>query len=157
MSDAINPKQILLDITKELQGNFISDTFEVQGHKYEMRLLTEEEMAWSFGLIKSNTELALALSSRLASLSVGIRSIDGAKISDIFAEDFAKLDVDVSEDLAYSLIMSKFLYDYLKQQPPSFIGELHECWQKLEKRRIEAQGELKNSSRESLEKEEKQS
>ena len=155
-----NPKQILLDLTQELQSEFLSDTFEVRGRKWEMKLLNEEQTSWSFGLIKANNQIELALSSRLATMAIGIRSINSVSIEDMFKDDYANQDEMQSElykDLPYSLALAQMFYNYLKEAPPSFIGELHEKWTELEMRRAEAQKELKNSSRESSDSEENES
>lgn len=143
-----NPKQVLLDLMQELSGEFLSDVVEVRGKKWEMRLLTEEETAWSFSLINSSNQISVALSARLATLAVGIRSVNGTKISDMFQADYAALtgtDLEEYRDLPYNLAMSKLFYDFLKVQPPTFIGELYTHWQNLELRRFEAQNEVKNS------------
>jgi len=141
-------KQILLDLMEELSGEFLSDSFTVRGRVWEMRLLNEEETAWSFSMLRSNNQLSVALSARLAQLAVGIRSVNGEKLSEMFKAEYSSLsegELDELKDLPYDLVIAKLFYDYLKKLPPTFIGELYENWQKLEIRRAEAQKEIKNS------------
>lgn len=169
-----NPKRILLDLQTELTGELLSETVEVRGRKFEMRLLNDEESGWVFGLVNFKSNIALALESRRSTLAVGIRSIDGCPISEIYAEDWEALvpkedadeedeDVKTQESLLQEhgsldcVFASFFLEGFLKKVPSSFVNELHAKWDALEKRRADAQGELKNSSREDSEKAEKPS
>lgn len=140
--------QTLLDLQKELCNTLLSDKVTVRNKVYEMRLLTEQENSYVFGLVRSNNTIELALSARLANLSVGIRSIDGVPISDLFEETYKALSPEemamFNED-NINLIYARMFYDYLKELPPDFIGELAEHWNTLETRRQEAQKEIKNS------------
>jgi hypothetical protein len=157
------PVDILLDLQKELQGELLEADVVVRGKTFKFRLMNERESSWTFGHINPTNSISIALSSRLSSLAVGVRAIDGVLISDLFEPKFLALDVlDRNAMLERNGNSLRFCYcelfmEYLSELPGSFITELFEDWQKLEIRRLENLGELKNSSGESLVKEEKKS
>jgi hypothetical protein len=143
---------ILLDLQTELNNEILTDTVEVRGRKFEIRLLTEEETAYAFGLVRSNNTIELALSARLANLSIGIRSINGVSVADIYSDEYLSLTPEELEQYSndsLTFVYAKLFYNWLKVQPPSFIGELSDKWQALETRRVEANKQIKNSSGES--------
>lgn len=150
-----------MDLQSELSGQLLQEDFVVNDRTFTMRLLNEEEHAWTYSLISTNNHMSLAMSVRVANLAIGIRSINDMSIESQFEDAFNKLP----EEEKVSLIDGKpikFAYAalflrWLSEQPPVFVTELHNHWNSLEKRRADAQGDLKNSSGESSEKEEKQS
>lgn len=143
---------ILLDIEKEVSGYLISDFFTVNGKKFEMKLLNEEESAWVFSLVNPKNSVALALSVRLGNLAIGIRSINDVPVNLIMSQKYEALSENELEirfaDTDQKFIYAELLYDWLKELPPEYIGELYAKWQALEMRREKAHNELKNSSRE---------
>ena len=158
-----DPKRILLDLHEELSGELLSDTFIVRGREFEMKLLNDEESSWVYSLVNIKSDLGLAMEARRSTLAVGIRSIDGVSLEDLYADEWGALEAaEQKQMIAYqgskgACFAHLFLEGFLKKVPSSFINALHEKWQELELRRIDAQEEVKNLSGESLEKEEKMS
>ena len=156
-----DPKRILLDLQDELSGELLSEIVEVRGRKFEMRLLNDAEHGWVYGLVNFRSDLKLALEARRSTLAAGIRSIDGVSLEDMYLSDWEALDEKEQKEMIADhgslafCFANFFLEGFLKKVPSSFINDLHMKWQELESRRVEAQGELKNSSGEDSEKEEK--
>jgi|LSQX01.2.fsa_nt_gb hypothetical protein len=152
--------KILLDLQKEVAGDMLENTVEVNGKKFLMRLLTEAETAYSFSMVDATNNISIAMSTRLANLSVGIRSIDGVTIEEMFKPVYENLDDEEKEEFVgdtFSTIYAKLFHDWLKIQSPYFISELNDHWMELERRRIDAKAEVKNSLGEISEKAEKKS
>ena len=159
----MDPKNILLDLQTELSGELLSETFEVRNRKFEMRLLNEEENSWAFGFMNTRSEMSLAMSARIATLTVGIKSIDGVSIEALFLEVLTELHESDKDE--YDELMKKnpdstkfacfeMFMKFLMEMPPSFVNDLNRKWQELEKRRDEASEQVKNSSGEASEKDE---
>jgi hypothetical protein len=149
----MNPKQILLDLQKELSGELLEDTVDIRGRKITFRLLNEAETGWVYGFVNVGTmgQASMLLSARLAMLAVGIKAIDGVTVEELFAETWDSLDEIKKSDLLSSnagkkkfAIASMFM-DTLSEYPPTFISDLQDAWKLLEERRNEAQREVKNS------------
>jgi hypothetical protein len=158
-----NPKQLLLDIGRELDiTGKISDTFDVLGHKWEMALLSEEESNWRMAHVVIGSKLSAVSSFRLPTLSIGIRSIDEVSVFDFFEDDWKDLSTDARQELlamnpyAKKYFCAEHLMQFLADRLPEGIAELWERWQLLEKRRQEAIETLKKSSGESSEEAQKQ-
>ena len=157
-----NPGNILMDLDKELKGLLLEDTFEVLGHKYTLRLLSESETIWTFEFLNPSSTLSIAVASRLANLAIGLRAIDGYPVDEVFKDTFDFYSEDKKDSLLKAYEESQKVYatlvmDWLKQKPSEFVTELHECWQELQTRRYEAQEEVKNSLGEDSVKEESKS
>lgn len=152
---------VLLDIQQELQGLLLEDTFTIYNHKYTLKLLSEEETIWTYGFLNPKSTISIAVASRLASLSIGLRAIDELPISEVFQKVYDDLSKDEKDALHKEhkepkMIYASLVMAWIRKQPDIFVNNLHESWQELEQRRIDAQEEVKNSSGESLEKEENQ-
>lgn len=153
---------VLLDIEQELQGLLLEETFEIFKHKYTLRLLSEEETIWTYGFLNPKSTISIAVASRLATLAIGLRAVDGSPIPDVFQDKYNVLPQEKKDDLHAEHKEPQFIYaavvmEWLRKQPDVFINQMHDAWQKLELRRTKGQNELKNSSGESLEKEESES
>ena len=160
MSNAIGLSNVLLNLQKELDGLFLEDTFTIQKNKFTLRLLSESETIWTFQFMDPRSTLSLAVAARLANLSIGLRAINGVSIPEVFKETFDSMPEDkrnalVNEHKEEPKIYAALVMDWLSAQPATFVNELHNAWQDLEERRIEAQDEVKNSLGEDLEKETK--
>lgn len=157
MSDKPNPRQILKDLQSELSKSLLEDEFEINGIKWAMRLLNEDEITWSVG--KADLDLknvvSMGISFRLPTLAIGIRRINDTSVLETFQEDWNMLTAAEQEDFLSrpgttpDKIGAELLLDYLKQQPSEFINELWVQWQTLEERRKEGQSALKKSLGES--------
>jgi len=154
---------ILADLQTELSGQFLQDDFEVQGRTFTMRLLNEEENAWTYSglLAGGDSTISLAMSARIANLAIGIRSINDATIGEMFESKFNDLPESEQRELAANkpihFAYAGLFLRWLAVQPPEFITELVDKWQELESRKKDAMGEIKNSSGESSDSEEKKS
>lgn len=156
---AKNIKRLLADIRTDLQGEgCIEDTFVVGGHKFLMRLLTEEETNWRNGNILMANKLVAVTSYRIPTLAIGIREIDDCNVFEFFSEEWDKLDSEVREELnktskyTHKYFAAEHLMEYLSEFLPASVEPLWESWQELEKRREEAVQAVKKSSGESSEK-----
>lgn len=169
-------KQILLDLNQELQGQLLCETYEIKGRTYEMKLLTDSEAAWSYNIINSKNTVTLTLTARVATLAVGIRSINGCSIEELFQEQFDEilskrtkyydnfedLTKDEKEELnnflsAYEgfegkYLLCKLFYEWLGAQPSTYLNDLHTKWTELQKRQNDMQASAKKSLAESSEK-----
>jgi hypothetical protein len=169
-------KQILLDLNAELQGQLLCETYEINGRSYEMKLLTDSEAAWSYNIIDSKNTVTLTLTARVATLAVGIRSINGCSIEEIFQEDldeilskrtryydhFETLKQEEKDELSKFLspydgfegkyLLCKLFYEWLGQQPSTFLNDLYTKWGELQKRQNDMQASVKKSLPESSEK-----
>jgi len=151
MSKEINPANLLIDLQNELNGFLLEDTVTVYNHKYTIRLLTEEETIWTYGFLNPKNAISIAVASRLASLAIGLRSIDGISVDEVFKPVWEKLEPEkqaemLGEHKEYSMVIAKLVMDWLRKQSNHFVNKLHEAWQALEERRLEAQEEVKNLS-----------
>ena len=146
-----DPRQLLADLQKELQGEVIEEVFDVGSHKYTMRLLNEAENSWVYSHLEMGSEVGMAMSIRLPQLAAGIRAIDGVSKEELFESAFLSLP-DAQKMLLLSSAGSKKMafynnrfLDVISQWTPKVVQELYTKWLELENRRTEAQVELKNS------------
>ena len=152
---------ILSNLQKELAGDFLQEEVEVRGHKYLMRLLTEQENSWTFKFFKAGNELSLAVAVRSAQLAVGIRAIDGIPLKDCVKGKFEALTEPERTSLlarnenSEHLAAAELFVEFLVAQPPDFVGELHDAWSTLQRKHEDSQAALKKSSGEDSEKGEK--
>ncbi len=171
----MSAKQLFSDIGKEMESRCISDVYEVQGHKYEMRLLSGEETQWRNAHIMldgmaikadgklglSSANLAALTSIKLPTLAMGIRKIDGESVADAFEDNWgdipAKQQLSLLEGNKYAKkwFIAEHFMQYLSGWLDTILEELWNKWAVLEERRRQAGEELKKSSGEASEKEEK--
>lgn len=165
MSNKPNPRQLLEDLSNELKGSLIEDTFEVHGIQWTMRLLNEDEFTWCFSKteIDLKNAIAMGISFRLPTLAIGIRAFNGKSVVETFQDDWNELPEDEKEvflsrpGATPDKIGAEFMLEYLKALPSTFVNELYEKWQELELRRKESQEALKKFSGESGDKDENKS
>lgn len=140
--------KLLADLVSELDKGFIEETFEVKGHKFAIRLLTDGEVNWKNRFINAmDSSLALLSSRKAPTLAIAIRSIDDKSVVDVFAEDLE--GEALAQYGAKSAIEKKFwaaeqLFNWLSNRPSDFTGELYAKYAELEERRGEVQKNLKN-------------
>lgn len=151
-----NLPQLLQDLAAEVDQGFIEDTFEINGHRYLMRLLSDGETSWKNRYIDAFASALAMISQRKApTLAVGIRAINGIKVTDIFkptanedSSEEAKKEVKDWEqmgELKRQFAAAEKLVDYLSKRPAEFTTGLYDKWQELEKRRDEVMTNLKKS------------
>jgi hypothetical protein len=160
----MDPKRLLMDLETQLAGSFLSETFEVQGFKFDMRTLDEGEFSWSMSKVSGDSienAVALAMEVRLPTLAIGIRSINGNSIISMYEDEWKSIPQEMrdryilrylDEMEAKKFFSAEMFISWLSKQPPNFIKSLYnDCWLVLANREKESQGELKNSSGESSE------
>lgn len=166
-------KQLFSDIAKEMESKCISDTFLINGHNYEMRLLNGEEAQWRNAHIMlegmsikadgklglTSTNLAALTSIKLPTLAMGIRKIDGVTVEDAYAEDWGLLQEEARISLlrdnkyARKWFVAEHFMEYLANWPDTVLEDLWRNWAELERRRDAAGEAVKKFSGESSEKE----
>lgn len=159
MSKISNPKQLLNDLARELDGETLEDIFELAGKKWTIRLLNEEESNWRNGFVNTGSKLAALTSWRLPTLAIGIRAIDGVPIYQFFQEEWnataegreALALIDGGGRFSQKYHAAEHFMEWLAERFPEKMEDFWEYWQKLENRRTESQESVKKSSGESSE------
>jgi hypothetical protein len=170
MAERNNPKLLLMDLQRELDGDPITHVCCVHNFWWEMKLLNEEESNWRNGYVNTGTKLSAVSSWRLPTLAIGIRRIGSSREELIPVMEFFRDDWESTEELrnAAELIEGKgafsqkyfaaeYLMSWLAERAPEVLTPLYTEWQELEARREAAQEQVKKSSGESSEEEEKPS
>ena len=155
MSEEVtNPKRVLDDLAKELDGSCLEDTFDWKGRKFRIRLLNEEESNWRNGFVNMGTNLSTLTSWRLPTLAMGIREVDGVPTFEFFrplweAEEKGREVLKLIEGrgvFSMKYFAAEHLMQWLGQRPPEMVEALWKFWKILEDRREVAQGNVKKSS-----------
>lgn len=156
----INLKSVLTDIARELDGESVDGVFEVNGHKFLMKLLNEEESNWRNAHVITVNRLSAVSSFRLPTLAICIRGIDGIDIIDFFDEKWKELKKEEKEmfggednKFARKYFAAEQLMSWLSQLNPDSVGKLFDEYQKLQERRNKVQANLKKSSGENSDQE----
>lgn len=160
-----NPKQILLDLSRELSGGLLEHVCTVLGRTWKMRLLNEEESNWRNSFVNMGSKLATVSSWRLPTLAIGIREIDGIPVAEFFRDEWnatqatrqALAIIEGKGEFSMKYFAAEYFMQFLSQAEPTLLEPLYGEWQKLEARREEATGAIKKSSGESSEKDTKSS
>jgi hypothetical protein len=145
-------KQSLLDFQTEMKGRLLSDTFEVEGKKWTMQLLTDEEQTWALSMMNLSSALTTGTSGRVANLAIGIRQIDGIDVFDYFESDWDKFSDEekaaFNDMNSFSLkyFVAEHMHEMLSSMPPEFVDDLWRGWEVLVTRRKDAQAMTKKSS-----------
>lgn len=145
-------KSILTDLSSELQGTLLEETFTVRGRKFTLRLLNAEENMWRNARIDISSQFSALSSWKLPTLAIGLRAIGGIPVEEGWGEDWLNVDADSRQVLesankfARKYFTADYLMQFLSQLPNDFIEELVECWENLSARSKEAQDALKKSS-----------
>jgi len=153
----VNPKQVLMDLAKELDGETIEHTCNVKGFEFKMRLLNEEESNWRNGYINLGSKLSAVSSWRLPTLAIGIRQINGTPVFEFFREEWDATEesrraleiVEGKGPYSAKYFTAEHLMKFLADRFPEVISDLWDEWQRMEDRRSNAQDALKKSSGES--------
>ena len=158
-----NFRSLLDDIVKEAdRGEFLSDDFEVSGHKYHIKTVNEEENNWCYQFVNPANAVTIATTMRLPMIAMSTRSIDDIPIEDVLNHKWMELSLEDQEllneanDFARKYFIAEHYMQFLSQRSPSLIKDLWVCYELLEARKVEVQDSLKKSSGEDSEKEKKQ-
>jgi hypothetical protein len=155
METATNPipkeklPKLLADLASEIDKGFLEEEFEVAGHKYKIRLLTDGEVNWKNRFIDGlSSALSMMSQRKSATLAIAIREIDGNAVVDIFRPEEGTKEFDIWKDMTAierKFAAAKSLYDFLSNRTGDFTGELFTKFAALEERRGEVIQNLKKS------------
>lgn len=137
---------VLDNLKKELLRGFVSKTFDVDGHKYELSTLNEDEETWADSLVRPVNMMSTVTSRKAPRLAAALRSIDGVTVEQLFQypDDMPR---DIKNALDDNPIQRKFwvrdqvLYFLAEDAPRQYVTTLFEKLNELEKERDEV---LKN-------------
>jgi len=154
MSEIKNPKQLLMDLARELDGEALDDTFDCFGFQWTIRLLNEEESNWRNGYVNTGSKLSTITSYRLPTLAIGIRAINGIPVYEFFQEEWESTEegrnalavIEGRGRFSQKYFAAEHLMEWLAERFPEKLEELWEYWAALESRREDAQGATKKSS-----------
>jgi hypothetical protein len=143
MAEKIHP--LLSTISQELSCGFISDTFDVAGHKWTMQTPGEQEEIWINKFASDNGLVTYITSTRAARLAAVIKSIDGIPIESMFAypDDMQQTEKDTLNRNPVEK-MYWVLGQFLKflttgnHFPPPVLDALFNKWQELSTKRTSA-------------------
>jgi len=165
MTTDINPKMILMDLARELDGETLEHECVVHGHKWTMQALNEEESNWRNGFVNMGTRLSSITSWRLPTLAIGIRAVDDVPVYQFFQDEWsanaetrqAMELMDGRGQFSQKYFAAEHLMEFLSGRFPDALEPLWDEWQALEARREDAQAASKKSSGENSEEDEKPS
>lgn len=157
MSENEDMSQMLADLTAEIDKGFLEETYEVQGHKYRMRLLSDGENNWKARWMDAfGSALSILAQRKSATLAVSLKSIDEQDVLVLFAPKAPPTDAAESvladyekwskgDALDRQFIVAKKIYNFLSQRPETFVTALYAEYEKLEKRRDKLVKNVKKS------------
>ena len=142
--------QVLQDISEQVRGIEVKDSFEVLGHDFYMTTLDADEEVWADGYMNVQSHVSAYTSLRVPKLAASIKRIDGIHVEELFdfSEDSTKEDISYHNETQYRRrywTMNQLLV-CLGERPNDMITELWSKYTELTKRKSEAWDELKNSS-----------
>lgn len=143
--------RVLQDISNQMKGVSMSDTFEVLGHKFYMTTLNADEEVWADGFTNLQTQMSAITSIRVPKLAASIKAIDDVSVEELFdfSEDTTEFDKEYHSESQYRKrywVMQQMLL-WLGDQPNDLVIELWRNYTNgLIKRKNDAFEELKNSS-----------
>jgi hypothetical protein len=160
-----NPKRILDDLARELDGDCLEDTFTWKGRKFKIKLLNEEESNWRNGFVNMGSGFATLTSWRLPTLAIGIREIDDTPVFEFFRSEWESTEkgrevvrlMEGRGTFSMKYFSAEHLMQFLGRRPPEALEEMWKYYKMLEDRREEAQDNVKKSSGEGSVKGEKPS
>lgn len=152
--EVTNPKRVLDDLARELDGSCLEDTFVWRNRKFRMRLLNEEESNWRNGFVNMGTNLSTLTSWRLPTLAIGIREIDDVPVFEFFRPQWEAAEkgrevlrlIEGRGVFSMKYFSAEHLMQWLGQRPPELVEDLWKFWKSLEDRREAAQGNIKKFS-----------
>jgi hypothetical protein len=155
-----NPRQILMDLSRELGGDQLETVVSYKSFTFKMCLLNEEESNWRNGFINMGTKLSTVTSWRLPTLAIGIREINSVPVPEFFRPEWEATEatrqalavIEGKGKYTLKYFAAEYLMQFLSQFPPEPLEDLYAEYQKLEARREEASVAIKKSSGESSEK-----
>lgn len=152
-----NLPKILADLAAEVDQGFLEETYEVKGHKYLLRLLSDGETNWKNRYIDGlASPLSMMSQRKSATLAVALRAIDGTDVISMYAPPAItadSTDVEKAESERWGRLNSldkqfevaRKLYEYIARRPAEFSTGLYAKFQELEERRDEVISNLKKS------------
>lgn len=136
---------LLTDITTQMKGSQIEDTFEVCGRKYTLETLSQPDETWADGYVDGVNFYQTGKARRIPYLTAALRAIDEIPIADLFP-----LPKDAPEDMRKAVVEDPSLllawrrdqlFKRLSADPPLLsppvISQLWVHYQELDNRRAE--------------------
>ena len=157
--DMNSPQLLLVDLARELDGETLEVTFALFGHDFTISLLTEEEANWRNSFLNTGSSISTMSSWRLPTLAIGIRRIDSVPVYEFFADEWANTEegrqirsiLEGKGKYSQKYFAAEHLMQFLADRPPEKVEEMWLHWAALEKRREDAQDNVKKSSGEASE------
>lgn len=141
---------VLENLKKDISKGFIDLTAMVNGHKFKLRTLNEDDEVWADSFARTSTAVSMITSRRAPRLAASIMSIDDVVASDLFLypEGMSKEEKKAMDDNPITKkywIYDQMLYFLLEESNRPFINDLWSKFEELEKSRDEALKELPKS------------
>ena len=144
MSDFRAKHHAVLDnLKKDLRKGFLDKEVVVQGTKFKLFTLNEDEETWADSYIRSSTPMVMISSRKAPRLAAAIRSINGVNLPELFSfpddmpADTKKALNDNPVQLKY-WYREQMLYFLAEDSIRPFINELYDALTALEEERAEA-------------------
>lgn len=130
-------------LKEELKKGFIEEEFEVGGHKWRLRTLTEDDECWADTYLRTMSTAAILSSRKAPRLAVSIVSLDGELTKDMFGipDDMpaeAKKDLQDNPVRFKYWLYDQMLYFLLEEGNRSFVNGLWEKYEALTTKREES-------------------
>lgn len=152
MPDLRAKKSTKLQLLKqELSRGFIEKEFEINGHKFVLSTLNEDDENWADTYTRISTPAAILSSRKAPRIAAALKTMDGETKAELFqfpddmSETTKKAMLDNPIQLRYWL-NDQALYFLMEDGTRPFINQLWEKYEELEKQREEAFEDLPKSS-----------
>lgn len=151
MSDYRAKRSSVLDnLKKDIFKGYIDKIVEINGHKFKLHTLNEDDEVWADAYVRTSTALSMVTSRKAPRLAASIMEIDGVSANNLFEypDDMpieAKKSLDENPIQKRYWIYDQMLYFLLEESNRPFINELWSKFEELEKAREEALKELPKS------------
>jgi hypothetical protein len=149
-TDKLDP--ILLDLATKIQAGFLQDTFVVEGKRWTLKTLNEEESTWRDLRTDMTTALALTTSRRAPTLAIATVAVDSKSTVDLFSGAWNDLDKDLRgliemqhDGEGRRFWAAEQLLDYLRRLTPSFLNQLQTVYTALIERQTNADAAIKGT------------
>ena len=111
---------LLKQLTGELRGCAMSETFDVAGHKYTLRSLSPLEESWADGHVDGQNLYQAGRNRRAPYVAAALEAIDGVNVRELFALPETGIEPAVRE---VYLNNDMFLTDWRRGQVLRFVAE----------------------------------
>ena len=139
----------LESLRKDLAKGMLEDTVVVNGHKFKLATLNEDEETWADTFMRTNTTASIMSSKKAPKLAAAIRALDDVPVSELFnyPDDMPKDmkdNIDANPVIKREWIRDQMLMFLAEDGIRPFINDLYEAFQTLNDKRMEAIKEVPN-------------